>query len=252
MIFKGLIFLVIVHLFSTKEVLSQSLLGKYSFSERYYYESIELFPNGTFQYYFSSEFIKTNCKGNWQLREWNLILDSSPQIDRIICHESRKCKKAFTYFNVKSKSGRLSMSYHLYIIKNYGDTIELRNQDESSKIRIKNIKGFYIINTSGIKSPTYIVQKRRTNWFDVLFENRRVFENENWRISENGILPRYTSGDYTNFLLKKKSNFESVKPKSYDMYSNQLLRVYPPFKDYNLNNYLRKYSVNPSIFSKHE
>lgn len=252
MTFKIFTFLVTIYFFETKEVFSQSLVGKYLFSERFFYKSLELFPNGTFIYYFSSEFIKDECKGNWQIRGRDLILDSSPKKDKIICHEFRRGRKAYTYFNVKSKNYEGLMFYYLYIIKNSGDTIELKDQFNISKIRVKGIKGFFIINTSGIKSPTYLVQERGMNWFYVLLEDDRVFENEDWRISEMGLLPRNNSGDYEDFLLKKKPRFNWAKPEKYDMHSNPLINAYPPFKDYNLNNYLRNYSVNPSIFSKIE
>lgn len=204
MIFRILTLLVVEYFFEIKEVLSQSFVGKYSYSTGYhFYESLELFPNGTFIYNLNGEFLRRECKGNWQIRGQDLILDSSPQKDKIICFEFRKGRKVYTYFNVKSKSDGRAIDYHLYLIKNSGDTVELRDQFERSKIRAKDFKGFFIVGTNGTQSPTYLIQGKATNWFDILFETKRVFDNENWRITETGIQPRNNAGEYEAFLLRK-------------------------------------------------
>lgn len=273
MILKILTFLVAICFFEIKELFSQSLVGKYSYStDHFFYKSIELFSNGTFIYKFNCEFLRIKCIGNWQIHGHDLILDSYPQRDRIICHEYRKGRKAYTYFNVKSKDDRGSMFYYLYVIKNSGDTIELKDQIRTSKIRSKGIKGFFIINTSGIKSPTYLIQFKATNSFDILFETNRVFESENWVITETGILPRDNAGEYENFLLRKESHeliqlnlipFGVAYPYSMDYTGrnapimhiqnhDQLIKSYPQFKDFYLNNYqpIWNKKIEPSIFSK--
>lgn len=269
MIFKLLTILFAAYFFKTNEVFSQSMFGKYSYKNQFFYESLELLPSGTFVYCIKSESTGIECKGNWQIRGRNLILDSAPQRDGIICHESRKRRKAFNYFDVKSKSDKSSIFYHLYVIKYAGDTVELSNQFGISRIRSKSIKGFFIKNASGIKSPTYLTQFRSMNWFDILFETERVFDNENWRISEIGILPRGNGGEYENFLLRKE-NPESIQfnlkpiatacvfgdyyirksPVIQVLTQDQLIKEYPKFNDFYLNIYLPTWNekMKSSIF----
>lgn len=204
MIFKLLTLLVAVYFFEIKEVSSQSLVGEYSYAGNDIHERLVLFPDGTFSYSDYGQIVMRECKGNWQVRGQDLILDSSPQKDKIICYEYFKGKEEYTYFNVRRKSDGLPTGHDLYVIMYSGDTIKLKNQFKRSKIRSNDVKGFFMVDLNGTQSPTYLIQRRITNCFDVLFEDKRVFENENWRITATGIQPRNDIGKYENFLLQKE------------------------------------------------
>jgi hypothetical protein len=66
------------------------------------------------------------------------------------------------------------------------------------------LKAFYIIDSGGITSPIYNIEGSKTNEFKVLFETRRVFENEEWEIKEFQIIPKDSTGKIQNYFLKEE------------------------------------------------
>lgn len=206
MILKSLTLLIVIYFLNVKEVFSQSPVGEYSYSGDHITVEIALFPNGTFSYDDYGQILPRYCRGNWHVRGQDLILDSSPQKDKILCYEYRKGKEEYTYFNVRKKSTGFPTLHDLFIIMNSGDTIQLKSQFKGSKIRSKDVKGFFIVDLNMTRSPTYLIQQKQANWFDILFEDKRVFENEDWRITETGLQPRNDVGEYQNFLLKRNAH----------------------------------------------
>ena len=160
--------------------------------------------NGKFHFIEKTEWTKLVLDGNWQIRGNNLILDSSPQRDRLIVIESLTPKLSYKLVNVTNKGGE-NIHYYLYGITASNDTIALRDQYISSKID-KRINTFYLISTGGLKSPLYTIQGSKTNTFDVLFETTRVFENESWEINGHTITPNCPGGYKQNFKLTKSDN----------------------------------------------
>ena len=179
--------------------------GLYTYSTKLFDESILLLPNGHFQYKCEEEFLKIHVEGNWLIRDSLLILDSYPQKDRLLVFENYKKKnRGKIVFHVFDKT-EFPISYHLTYINSNSDTITLRNQWANSVIKGR-ILSFFIVNTAGITSPTYALNGSLSNDIKVLFENSRVFENEDWIIHNNSLIPRGFNGKIQNYALSKLSN----------------------------------------------
>ena len=146
---------------------------------------------------------KMDISGSYYIVNDTLYLNSSPQRDKILVQESRSKKKndRYFYFNVTSKKGNL-MHYHLYLILDNGQKMVYRDQFQTTKITSERIKGFYILDTKGLKSPTYIIEGLYTNIFNVQFETQRVFENESWLMKNDSIIPRGFDGEFQKYALK--------------------------------------------------
>lgn len=203
MILKTLTFLLAVYCFDIKQVFSQSIAGEYSYSNNHFNIHLNLSSDGTFYYYDNGQIQLRECQGNWQERSGNLILDSYPQKEKMVCYEYLNRKVEYISINVKKKSDGRPIHYSLYLLKNSGDTIQLKEQFKTSKVFEKDINGFFIVDMNGTQSSTYMFQRKGTNTFDVLFETERVLDNEDWRITETGIQPRNDAGNYANFILQK-------------------------------------------------
>lgn len=177
--------------------------GCYSYSNNSgFSEEICLNANGVFTYTYSREFIKIKAEGNWQIRNDKLILDSRPQKDKMIVYESRRKGKK-PQVKVRKKSKEI-MCYNLYVVYNEMDTLIFKQQWDFTEIP-QGASSFYLVDTKGLYSPKYEIKGEATNYFEILFEPDRVFENEEWSFVTNGIIPNGLNNkpqEYT--LLKKK------------------------------------------------
>ena len=179
--------------------------GIYEYKTRYFNEKIELGIDYKFQYEYRKEFIQFNIDGNYRIKGDSLILDSSPQRDKIIVKESSKGNLKTIRFKVTDKIGS-PLNYKLSLITRDNDTITLINQYFESKLKIKNLKSFYIYDTKGLKSPTYDIVGLRTNYFEIQFETKRVFDNEVWKIKNDKITPKGLNGEIQKYFLTKQIN----------------------------------------------
>lgn len=194
-------YIFIVLIFSSL-ISQEDYFGKYSYKSRNYYESIDITNNNKFIYNYKNEFISYEVRGNYNLNNDSLILDSNPQRDKIIVKELNKGNKKNNLIIVKDKNGSV-LTYQLYIILSDGEVICLKDQWDKSKIKDQSIKGFYIIDTKGLKSPTYFKKGKYSNYFEVLFETNRVFENETWYFDKGKIKSIGQDGEYHNYYLEK-------------------------------------------------
>lgn len=178
-----------------------SIEGNYSFKSPHYYESIDLFENGTFSYWQKTEFLKIGVTGNWQIRNDSLlVLDSKPQRTKLVVWESKKKGKETT-LHIRDMENN-SINYSLYLISNKGDTLEFKDQFNKT-VTEKKFASFYIVDSKGLHSPLYIIRGTNSNFFEVHFETHRVFENEYWILKKQGIIPMGIDNRYSNHQLSK-------------------------------------------------
>lgn len=198
---KTVIYIIISIMFSLS-ISKENYNGKYSYKSRNYYEGIDLKENRQFIYNYKNEFINFEIKGNFKINNDSLILDSYPQRDKIIVKENKKGNKKNTLIIVKDKEGNI-LTYHIYVILSDNKVICLRDQWQKTKIKDQKINGFYLVDTKGLKSPIYLKKGEFSNYFEVQFETKRVFENEIWRIVKDKIKPIGMDGEYQNYYLEK-------------------------------------------------
>lgn len=169
-------------------------------------ETLVLHPDNSFEYSLKMHIgIYFRNTGNWFQRDSCLILDSHPQKDRLLVWESYKKKSKGFKIDVKEKNNKLCMYYHLTVISSNNDTIVFRDQYDKTILKEQPMS-FWITNTLGVNSPEYKVKSLWTNIFDVLFEESRVFENEDWIIiDQNKIRPRYLDGKFYKYFLERVS-----------------------------------------------
>lgn len=192
-----------IYIFSQREIAGtysyKFIEGTYS-----YFETITLYSEGSFVYnLISSMGLKNKIQGNWQQRENKLILDSYPQRDKIIIREHYKKKTKGTVLNVEDKNGN-KFFYHLYVVLQNGDTLLLRDQIGQTSIN-KKIKSFWIEDTKGLRSRKNMLLSEMTNYVDVIFEIKRIFEDEDWLIMpDNKLQPRGLDGNFQDYYLDRE------------------------------------------------
>jgi hypothetical protein len=77
-------------------------------------------------------------------------------------------------------------------------------KDQWDKTIIKNnFSSFYLIDAKGFYSPTYKVAGVSTNYFEIFFETDRVFENEAWELTLEGLKPNGLNGKPQEYILEK-------------------------------------------------
>jgi hypothetical protein len=181
-----------------------NITGIYTYSRENFHETLKLNENFTFKYNLSIHFIKQEVSGNYVIVGDSLVLNSFPQRDKIIVKESLKGNLNNKKFIVNDKDGH-PFNYQLFLINKNNDTTIVKNQNFKSKIKIDHLNKFYIIDSKGLKSPTYSLKGTNTNYFDVQFETYRVFESEKWIIDEKNkkIKPIGLNGKYQNYHLTK-------------------------------------------------
>lgn len=197
------LFYIIATFFTCLSTADKTSFGTYSYETEHYLEKIELKDNNTFIYTLNSEFIKYNIFGNFNLRKDSLILDSYPQKDKMIVRESKQGNKNIITIKVTDKMGE-NIHYNLFIT-DFNDTKDsIIGQWNSSLIKHKKIKSFYIRDSKGLQSPEYKIKGKFSNSFAVQFETRRIFENEAWLIKDDKIYPKGSNGKEQNYYLLKK------------------------------------------------
>ncbi|MGP1626279.1 hypothetical protein [Prevotella koreensis] len=203
---KIILGLFVLHLFAY----SQNTFNKkdvFTYKTPHYYESIELLENGSFVYYSRSEFIKTEVKGNWQLRDDSiLVLYSRPQRSRITVFESRKRSKKST-FQIRNTDNH-HIHYNLYLITIENDTLEYKDQFDKTAV-LGNFSSFYVVDTKGQYYPTYKILGSRSNIFYIMIEEKRVFENEYWKYYGEYLVPLGIDGKYSNYKLVKNQRLSA-------------------------------------------
>ncbi|MEZ7875349.1 MAG: hypothetical protein QMB47_10275 [Bacteroidales bacterium] len=173
----------------------------FTYKAPHYYESIDLLENGSFVYYSKSEFIKTEIEGNWQLRNDSiLVLDSRPQRNKITVLESQKRSKKST-FQIRNTDNH-QIHYNLYLITKDNDTLEFKNQFDKTVV-LGKFSSFYVVDTKGQYSPIYKILGSRSNIFNIMIEEKRVFENEYWKYYGKYIVPLGIDGKYSSYKLLK-------------------------------------------------
>ncbi|MBW3520477.1 hypothetical protein [Flavobacterium sp. NKUCC04_CG] len=180
----------------------EDVIGNYTYQTAHYYESIELKDNNKFIYFSKQEFLNSEIEGNYNIQGDSLVLDSNPQRDKIIVKEFNKGSQSNCTIEVTNKMGQ-AINYKINLILVDGSEIELIDQFEKSKVKNQKIKGFYIVDTKGLKSPLYYKKGEFTNYFKVEFEQKRIFENEVWHIHLNQIRPRGLNGEFQEYFLRK-------------------------------------------------
>jgi hypothetical protein len=183
---------------------SQNFLikGNYSYKSLHYYESIDLFENGTFSYSQKTEFLKIEITGNWQIRNDSLlVLDSKPQRAKLIVWESKKKGKE-TILHIRDMENN-SINYSLFLISYKGDTLEFKDQFDETVTR-ERFASLYIVDSKGLHSPLYKIQGTNSNFFEVYFETHRIFENEYWIFKKQSIVPMGIDNRYSNYQLSKQ------------------------------------------------
>lgn len=182
-------------------ILAKNDIGKYFYKSNKYFEYIDLREDNTFVYYCKQEFLSYEIKGNYNIIGDSLTLDSNPQKDRIIVQERSKGSLNKNIIFVSDKRGE-AIHYNLYLILDNNKELELVDQWKASIVKNHKIKGFYIIDSKGLKSPTYVINGKFSNNFKVLFETKRVFENEKWFLNSKKIKPRGLDGKFQNYYLE--------------------------------------------------
>ena len=173
----------------------------FTYKAPHYYESIDLLENGSFVYQSKSEFIKTEIEGNWQLRNDSiLVLDSRPQRSKITVFESQKRSKKST-FQIRNTDNH-QIHYNLYLITNDNDTLEFKNQFDKTVV-LGEFSSFYVVDTKGQYTSIYKILGSRSNIFDIMIEEKRVFENEYWKYYGKYIVPLGIDGKYSSYKLVK-------------------------------------------------
>lgn len=180
------------------------IAGKYIYNIDNFNESIYLKNNGTFIYNVSMPFYKSEIRGNWQIRGEKIILDSYPQKEKLIVSEKRKGTLKKTTFKVVNKKGE-PISYKLLLVTNSQDTICFLEQWKKTETYSK-IKGFFIQDSKGLKSPYYKIKGTSSNYFEVIFETIRIFENEDWLFTNGKIKPKGLDSKYQKYFLIKRNN----------------------------------------------
>jgi hypothetical protein len=205
---KCLFLIGFMHICFAASAQNKNIAGYYSFesginTSRPYYESLLLNEDGSFKHESSEPFFKLSVIGNWQVRNDSLVLDSYPQKDKLIVWEKYK-KGGNTTIIVRNKSNEL-FTYYLFVITDKNDTITIRDQWDKTILKEK-IVAFYLACSGGLYSPIYKIVGGRTNYFEVFFEMRRVYENELWEIKNEKIRPKGLDNKDQSYFLTKQKN----------------------------------------------
>ena len=177
---------------------------KYTYNVSHFSESLELFENNRFEYYAKIHMMgKMEIEGSYHIINDTLYLNSIPQHDKLIAKEDfNKKRKKSNQFNVRAKDNSL-LTYHLYVELENGKQLVFRDQFEKTIFQREKIKSFYIIDTKGLKSPKYQIIGLNTNFFIVMFETKRVFENESWHLKGDYIRPKGLDGTFQKYTLNR-------------------------------------------------
>jgi len=187
-----------------KSQVNLSGIFQYKRERPLYEERLILHQNGTFEFFLKMDMgIHYKNTGNWQQRNGYLILDSYPHKEKLIVWESYDKKKKNLGIEVLNKEEKNYFYYHLTAILSNNDTLVFRDQYIETNTKEKIIS-FWITNTVGLKSSEYKIKSSGINTIKVLFEDNRIFENENWKIIDfDKIQPRGLDGNICNYFLER-------------------------------------------------
>jgi len=200
---KLLFYISVATIITSSSRLQNLPYGIYLYETEHYSEKIELKDNNTFIYSVNNEFIRYRIQGNFNFRGDSLILDSSPQKDKIIVRESKQGRNDIAKIIVTNKMGE-NLHYSLFFTGVNNNKDSLKGQWGTAIIRNQKIKSFYVLDSKGLRSPEYFRAGVSSNYFMVQFESSRTFENESWLIQGNAICPKGLDGKLQNYFLRTK------------------------------------------------
>lgn len=168
----------------------------------FFYETIELLPNG---YFFYKNYVhmglKIECEGYWEKKDSFLILNSIKKTDKMIVNEGKVTKRQQTIVNVVDMQN-IYFPYTLFAITLTDDTLIFKNQYKQTKIK-KHIKSLWLIDSKGLISPHY--NNIVSNIINIKFQSQRIFDNEKWIIKNDScIVPIGLDGALQRYALKKE------------------------------------------------
>jgi len=200
-------FLSILPFLSFQEVYSQI----YTYDTFRYHERIELHDDGTFFYSIKIPLVYEEVRGNWQKRnDTILVLDSCPQVSNILVKEGHNRKDKGTEINIWREDGRPFFDCSISVISSDNDTISFYNISEPHLHMDLKIKSFYMTDLFGFRTKAYKVRYMFGNKFDIIYNRKRVFENECWIIKDSYIIPRGKDRNYANYTMEKIDSNESL------------------------------------------
>ena len=170
-------------------------------------EYLQLFDNNKFEYGYNAHTARFRVDGYWIQFGDSLILNSTPQRDRIIVRESRDSSSLEYFFDVKTKQGA-SINYSLSIFDVTGKEMEFKYQSDSTHFQVNErmIKSFTITLSHGVRTPRYYIIGQWTNRFDIQVEPLIVFEEETWVLKGDTLFPQDVfAGGFSpkHFLVKQ-------------------------------------------------
>jgi hypothetical protein len=187
----------------SSNLFSQNLNTRvYSYSSHFYFESISLLPQGHFIWNESTEFLKLTVSGIYEIRSDTLILDSYPHKDKLLVRGSKEGNSLKITCYIKDETNDY-MNYTLCAILPNNDTLIIHDQFKKT-ILPKGTMAFYLIDTKGLYSPSYVIKDSSINRIDVSFETKRVFDKETWKISDKEIIPKGFNGRFQNYVLTRQ------------------------------------------------
>lgn len=124
------------------------MIGLYSYDfakgAYFYSESIELYPNGDFNYKMRRHMGgKVNINGKWHRKDSCLVLNSYPQKEKLVVRESFTKKTQKRVFNVVEETSVYSPYYQLNIISENDDTLNLSVRSRQIKNKKEKIETYF-------------------------------------------------------------------------------------------------------------
>lgn len=211
---------IVVDTMAQAQAVADTIAGVYSFktNDKHYdthNESLVLKKNHRFVYRclvwrFREELIEMQAEGVWTLANNHLVLNSLPQIERVVIAKKKKQQKGspngYTYsFRVVDKRMQ-PVAYTLQVTNAQGNASTYKKQVGKSNIVLEAaIKSYQVIQTPRLQSPKYVVPSNAPPKFYVLYEPLRVFMNEKWQLSPEGIQPIRFDGTLGKHRLIKQN-----------------------------------------------
>lgn len=202
------------------QVMADTIAGMYTFktNDKHYdthHESLVLKKNHRFVYKcfvwrFREELIEMRAEGVWMLANNHLVLNSLPQIERIAIAKKKKQRKRSPNgykYNFRVVDKRMQpVVYTLQVTDAQGKAFTYKKQSGKSNIVLEAaIKSYQVIQTPRLQSPKYVVPSNAPPKFYVLYEPLRVFMNEKWQLSPQGIQPITFDGALGKHRLIKQT-----------------------------------------------
>lgn len=196
----------IVFFFTVFSICLYAFPQVYTYDAFRHHERIELREDGTFSYSIREVGTFEEVKGNWQLRNDSiLVLDSYPQIQAITIKET-SYKGDGTQINVWRADGRPFVGCNIHLISLDNDTIsKIVPKEGYLKLRYK-IKSFYMTDLFGYKSKEHKLNCINGKKLDIIYNRKRIFENEYWIIKYDYIIPRGKDGGYAKYKMFRNNN----------------------------------------------